>query len=192
MKVGVYVGSFNPVHKGHENIVEYLLKEKYLDKIIIIPTLNYWDKQNLINIEARTHMLNLVFKNNNIIVDNSLSKYEYTYEILNHLKEKSKADELYLIIGADNIINFHKWKNVDSILENYVIIIPRDDIDIKKYIKKYKQKDKFILTKDFKCENISSTIIRENLINGKLKCLNNIIDEHVLDYIVKEKIYEVI
>ena len=45
MKLGVYVGSFNPVHIGHKYIIDYLLNNKYVDKIIVIPTGNYWDKQ---------------------------------------------------------------------------------------------------------------------------------------------------
>ena len=50
MKIGVYVGSFNPPHKGHIKIVETLIKEKYVDKIVIIPTNNYWNKTNLIKL----------------------------------------------------------------------------------------------------------------------------------------------
>ena len=47
MKIGVYVGSFNPVHIGHIKIVKYLINNNYFDKVIIIPTGNYWNKQNL-------------------------------------------------------------------------------------------------------------------------------------------------
>ena len=57
MKIGVYVGSFNPVHKGHMKIVKHLIKNNYLDKVIVIPTGAYWDKQNLIDINDRISML---------------------------------------------------------------------------------------------------------------------------------------
>ena len=48
MKIGIFVGSFNPVHKGHIKIVKHLLTKKYLDKVLIVPTGNYWNKNNLI------------------------------------------------------------------------------------------------------------------------------------------------
>ena len=52
MKIGVYVGSFNPVHIGHIKIVNYLL-DNYLDKVIIVPTGNYWEKIDIVNIDYR-------------------------------------------------------------------------------------------------------------------------------------------
>ena len=57
MKIGVYVGSFNPVHKGHIKIVRHLLKY-FLDKVIVVATQNYWDKKNLINLNDRITILN--------------------------------------------------------------------------------------------------------------------------------------
>ena len=56
MKIGVYVGSFNPPHKGHIRIVNHLLDKKYLDKIIIVPTGNYWDKLDLVETSHRINM----------------------------------------------------------------------------------------------------------------------------------------
>ena len=56
MKIGVYVGSFNPVHVGHIKIVNHLLVN-YLDKVIIVPTGNYWNKNNLVDINHRISML---------------------------------------------------------------------------------------------------------------------------------------
>ena len=58
MKIGVYVGSFNPPHKGHIKIVNHLINN-YLDKVIIIPTGNYWDKFDLIDIQDRINMLKI-------------------------------------------------------------------------------------------------------------------------------------
>ena len=53
MRVGVYVGSFNPVHEQHMTIVKHIIENNIVDKVIVIPTLGYWDKQNLININVR-------------------------------------------------------------------------------------------------------------------------------------------
>ncbi|UKI59000.1 MAG: adenylyltransferase/cytidyltransferase family protein [Clostridium sp.] len=67
MKIAVYVGSFNPVHKSHIKVVNLVLKN-YVDKVIIVPTLAYWDKKNLIDIKDRINMLKF-YERDNIIID---------------------------------------------------------------------------------------------------------------------------
>jgi len=181
MKVGVYVGSFNPVHNGHKIIMDYLLENKYLDKIIVIPTLSYWDKNNLIDIKDRTNMLKYL-ENENIIINTTLNKYEYTYEILEELKKE--YDDLYLIIGADNLEKFNLWKNVDKILENKILIINRNSIDVSKYM----NNKNFILVNGLDEINISSTYIRENINKKDIKYL---LDKDVLKYIKDNNLYEV-
>ena len=86
MKIGVYVGSFNPPHKGHIKIVNHLIENKYVDKILIIPTNNYWNKTNLIDLNHRINMLN-IFKNEKIIINNTLNNLEYTYQIIRELQK---------------------------------------------------------------------------------------------------------
>ena len=57
MKLGIYIGSFNPPHKGHIKVINYLLDNDYVDKILVVPTGNYWDKQDLVDIRDRIKML---------------------------------------------------------------------------------------------------------------------------------------
>ena len=183
MKIGVYVGSFNPPHKGHIKIVNHLINNKYVDKILIIPTNNYWNKTNLIDLNHRLNMLK-TFENNNIIINNTLNNLEYTYQIINELKKDN--NEYSLIIGSDNIIDFNKWKNHEELLKLEILIINRNNIDTKYYLDKLNKKDKYKII-NIKNIDISSTYIREN-INNKNK-LKNIIDEQVLEYIKKENLY---
>ena len=183
MKIGVYVGSFNPVHIGHIKIVNYLL-DNYLDKVIIIPTGNYWDKTNLIDIKHRIEMLKL-FENDNIIIDTENNNIEYTYQVLANLKKKYK--DLYLIIGADNIINFNKWKNYKELLTYNLIIINRSDINIEHYLNILGKKSKYIVTENLPNIDISSTFIRENINNPSL--LKDKVDDKVLKYIEKNNLY---
>ena len=68
MRLGIYIGSFNPPHRGHINVVNYLLDNDYVDRVLIIPTLGYWDKQDLISLEHRINMLK-IFENDKIVVD---------------------------------------------------------------------------------------------------------------------------
>ena len=153
MKIGVYVGSFNPPHKGHIKIVNHLLDKNYLDKIIIIPTGNYWDKNNLVNINDRINMLKF-YKNENIIIDNKNNNIEYTYQLLKNLSKEHKKDNLYLIIGADNIINFDKWKNYQEVLNlfydfsklsNEYLIVGEENFDEEEVEDTSKQKGILIL-----------------------------------------------
>jgi len=185
MKIGVYVGSFNPPHKGHIKIVNHLINN-YLDKVIIIPTGSYWDKLNLVNIDDRINMLKF-YESENIIIDNKNNNLEYTYQILNNLKYKK--DELYLIIGADNIINFDKWKNYEEILTYNLIILNRDNINILDYLEKLNKRDKYIIVNDLPNIDISSTMIR-NKLNNKDYNLSMYINDCVLNYIKENKLYE--
>lgn len=171
-KIGVFVGSFNPVHEGHIKVVNYLLDNNYVDKVLLLATPNYWDKQDLISIEDRVNMLRF-YETDKIIVDDVHNKHPFTYQVLRSLKEDYK-DELYLIIGADNIIDLHKWKNIDEILENKVIVLNRNNIDIYKYLEDYKS-DNFVVVSDFPFIDVSSTEIR----NGNYEYLNPKVAEYI-------------
>ena len=180
MKIGIYIGSFNPPHKGHIYVVNYLLDNKVVDKILIIPTETYWDKQNLAPLKDRINMLKL-YETENINIDTENNGLEYTYQLMRILKQKYPGKELFLIIGADNIINFDKWKNYEELLQYNIIIMNRNNIDIEKYTKKYPQ-GKFTIVKDFN-QSTSSTEIRNNL-NSKY------LDKKVLKYIKKHNLYK--
>ena len=184
MKLGIFVGSFNPVHKGHIKLVKCILKENIVDKVLIIPTNNYWNKNNIIDIHHRLNMLNN-YRDNNIIIDNELNDLKYTYQIIRKLKKKYKGDELFLIIGADNIIKFNEWKNYKYLLKLNLIICKRDNIDIKYYLDKLNKKDKYFIVDSI--NDISSTFIRNNIDNNKL--LTKYIDKEVLDYIRVNNLY---
>lgn len=186
MKIGVYVGSFNPPHKGHIKIVNHLIN-KYLDKVIIIPTGNYWNKLDLVNIEDRINMLKF-YENENVIIDNKNNNLEYTYQILNSLKLEYKEDELYLIIGADNIINFDKWMNYKEILTYNLIILNRNNINILEYLEKLNKKDKYVIVNDLSNIDLSSTMIRNKLNNNNCD-LSMYIDDCILNYIKENNLY---
>ena len=186
--IGVYVGSFNPPHKGHIKITNYLLN-KVLDKIIIIPTGNYWNKNNLISLNDRINMLKY-YENEKIIIDTENNNYEYTYLILENISKTYKKEDLNLILGADNIINFDKWKNYQELLDYNLIIINRDNIDIDYYLKKLKKIDKYIILNDLPQIEISSTMIRNYIKENNYESLKTLIDENVLQYIKKNNLYK--
>ena len=116
MKIGIYCGSFSPVHKGHIKIVKEILKSKLVDKVLLIPTKAYWDKKISISLKHRTNMLKL-YENKKIIVEEKLSNTKCTYEVFTKAEKKYKNDELYLIVGADNLPEFEKWIEYKKLLE---------------------------------------------------------------------------
>ena len=130
MKLGIYVGSFNPVHEGHIKVANYLINNKFVDRIIMLPTPNYWHKQDLLNETDRVNMLKL-YENKNIIVDDIHNKYVYTYELLESISRDYPNDELYLVLGSDSFETLHMWKNIDIILKYNIIVLKRGNKDIR-------------------------------------------------------------
>ena len=178
MKLGIFVGSFNPVHEGHIKVANYLLENNYVDKVLILPTPNYWEKQDLIAMRHRFKMLKY-YETDKIIIDNKHNNYPFTYQVLRSLKKDYK-DELYLIIGSDNMPRLHEWRNIDEILQNKIIVLNRNNLDIDKYLDKF-DRSKFVVIPDFPFIDVSSTEIR----NGQSKYLK----EEVKQYIKEHHLY---
>lgn len=178
MRVGVYVGSFNPVHDGHIHVAKYLVNNNIVDKVLLLPTPNYWEKNDLLDVIHRIAMLKF-YEEDKIVVDDIHNNYPYTYQVLDALSS-DLDDELYLIIGSDNLERFHLWKNIDEILKYKIIVLKRGEDDIDMYLNKF-NKDNFIIVDDFKYIDISSTEIR----NGR----RDFIKKEVIDYIERNNLY---
>jgi len=187
MKIGVYVGSFNPVHKGHIKIVNYLL-DNFLDKVIIMPTGGYWDKNDLASTKDRINMLKS-YKDDRIIIEEENNDLPYTYMVMEFLEKKYKSNEFYLIIGADNIVNFDKWQKYKELLKYNIAIVSRENIDVEHYLNKLNKKDKYLIINDLGNIDISSTKIRNLIKSRAFTELKELVDEDVLEYIIKNNLY---
>lgn len=185
-RIGVFVGSFDPIHKGHVHIMKYLLQYNLVDKIILVPTGDYWNKSPIASLDDRIQMCKLV-QNKNINVSTTLNKYEYTYQVLEELEKEYPADYLFLIMGADNIVHFDKWKNIDKLLEYNIIVVNRDGIDVTEYTEKFNKKDNFIIIDNFDYIPVSSTYIRNNI---DTEISKEYLDEKVYGYIEEKKLYD--
>lgn len=193
MKIGIFGGSFNPPHKMHLNIVEELLNEKILDKVIIVPTgLHYSYKNNLVSNEHRYNMLKLMTKHNNKI---EISDFEFkdeeihSFDTLEYYKNIYKNDTLYFVCGLDNISYVDKWYKGEYLLNNYkFLVITRDTNNLDEILSKYeKYKDNIIIT-NIKSNTISSSYIRDEL-KEKNYNLNDYLDQKVIDYIKENNLY---
>ncbi|MBR3512338.1 MAG: NAD(+) synthase [Clostridia bacterium] len=185
-RVGVFVGTFDPVHKGHTHVIKYILEHNIVDKVIVIPTGSYWNKAPKATTKQRIDMLKFI-ANDKIEISTKLNDIEYTYQIMEELEKEYPMDYLYLIIGADNIIKFDEWKNVNKLLEYNIIVVNRDNINIKKYVNKFNKKDNFFVIDNFDYVPISSTEIRQNVDSKEAK---KYLDERVLKYIKNNNLYK--
>lgn len=193
MKIGIFGGSFNPIHKMHEEMAVAVLKEYNLDKIIFVPTGGKYNKKDLINAMDRYLMVSLVCSK---YKEFEVSDYEvrngnkYTYQSLLHFSKKYKDDEIYFIMGADSLADLVNWKRFEVILANYkLLVVGRDEFCLDKIVNRYgKYKDNIKLSK-FKTTTVSSTLIRRLLRSENRKIIKRFLDLDVLDYIEKNTLY---
>ena len=187
MKLGIFIGSFNPVHKGHIEIANHIINNNYVDKILLIATGNYWNKNDLVSINNRIDMLKF-YESDKIIIEEELNNIEYTCDLVIELQKKYKNDELFLIMGADNIVSFDKWKKYKDLLKLNFIIYKKNNIDIKYYLNKFNKTDKYIIIKSSIKNNISSTLIREKI--NKNESLEKYLDKKIIEYIEENNLYK--
>ncbi len=127
-KIGIFGGSFNPVHKGHVLIAEGFIKEFGLDLLYVIPN-NISPFKNIITVsgEDRIEMLKIAFSGNNKIVigDIELKRggRSYTCDTIAEIKNFHKDSQLFLLIGDDLAEGFTKWKNFRFILDNARLVV---------------------------------------------------------------------
>lgn len=128
-KIGLFFGSFNPVHIGHMIIANFMVEHSDLDMIwmVVSPHNPHKEKKSLAKDHDRLHLVDLAIGGNTGIkasdIEFSLPKPSYTIDSLTYLKEKYPHHEFCLIMGGDNLGTFHKWKNYEKILENHNIFV---------------------------------------------------------------------
>ena len=181
MRIGVYPGSFNPVHKGHIRIVRHLLRKRYVDQVLIVPTGNYWQKQDLLPVKERIKMLKY-FENGKIVIEEEYNALPYTYQLMRKLKKRYPEDSLSLIIGADTIVTFDRWVRYKELLKYDFIVLNRNGIDVDRYMKSLGKRNYVVVT-DLEEIEISSSYIRENIDDYGL--LKEMIDQRVYRYYKK-------
>lgn len=193
MKIGVFGGSFNPCHVMHKEIVLELLERQILDRIIILPTGNFYKKKNLLKGEERQKMLELMFEGNNRVI---ISDYEFknnlisTYRSLDYFQNLYKGDTLYFILGSDNLLYFDQWKRYEYILSNYhLLVIERKNINVEEALVKLKNHQEHIHFVDMHVSAVNSTEIRGYLWEEAYERAQSLVDEKVLTYIKEKKLY---
>lgn len=127
--VGLFFGSFNPVHIGHLVIANYMAHYTTLDEVwfVVTPHNPFKEKKSLANMYDRLEMVSLAIGDSDRLkasdIEFGLPQPSYTIDTLTYLSEKHPSYDFALIMGADNLGGLKKWKNAEIILRDYQIFV---------------------------------------------------------------------
>lgn len=182
----IYGGAFNPPTKGHLEIIKYLLNRFPNNKLVILPTNNYYKSNEIVSFKNRKEMLEIMCKDflDKIVIsdyEQTLDRYYGTYYTLEHFNHP------YFVIGADSLESLKSWINYPSVLvDNKFIVFPRNNFDINSYIKNdeiLSKHQNIIVCADFKEIDVSSTSYRTLYDKA-------VVTEEVEKYIIENNLYK--
>ena len=173
MRIAIYGGSFNPMHIGHEKIVDYVLNNLNMDKIIIIPVgIPSHRENNLEQSDTRLKICKEIFKENKKIevsdIEIKSEGKSYTYDTLLKLIDSyGENNEFFEIIGEDSLKSLKTWKNYEELLKicKFIVFRRKDDKNIQIDEEFLNNKNIIILENEY--YDISSTEIRNMVKNNE-------------------------
>lgn len=192
MKIGLYFGTFNPIHVGHLIIANHLAEHSDLEQIwmVITPHNPLKQKNTLLDDYQRLHLVRLATEDYPKIkpsdIEFKLPQPNYTVNTLAHLMEKYPQHEFSLIMGEDNLKSFHKWKNYDYILQHHdIYIYPRISEEAENL--EFKNHPRIHII-DAPIVEISSTFIRESI--KSKKNIRPLLPHNVWEYVDHNNFYK--
>ena len=193
MKIGIFGGSFNPIHSGHAIIAHHIISSGAVDRLWLMVSPVNPLKVGLEQQVADTDRLRMVEMVTRPLENIETSAFEftmpkpsYTIDTLNALQSKFPDDEFYLVTGADNWVIFDRWRNSKEILAKYhLLVYPRLGYDV---VIPEELRDRVTLV-DAPIIELSSTAVRERLAQG-LSARYYVPDE-VLSYIERKGLYRI-
>lgn len=192
MKVGLFFGTFNPIHVGHLTIANHIAEYSDLDQVwfVVTPHSPFKKKNSLLDDHQRLEMVYQAVKDYPKLrqsdIEFNLPQPNYTINTLAHLEEKYPDHKFALIMGEDNLKNFHKWKNYQLILELHdIYVFPR--ISEGKVETQFDEHPK-IHHVDSPIMELSSTFIRKSIKDGKN--VRPMLPENVWEYLDEMNFYK--
>ncbi|MGB7528361.1 MULTISPECIES: nicotinate (nicotinamide) nucleotide adenylyltransferase [Sphingobacterium] len=189
-KVGLFFGSFNPVHIGHLIIANYMANYTSLDEVwfVVSPQNPFKEKKSLGNMYDRLEMVNLAIDGAEKLrasdIEFNLPQPSYTIDTLVHLAEKYPSKEFILIMGEDNLQGLSKWKNAEILLRDYKIVVyPRPGYEAPEDLKNHPS----ISMTDTPVMELSSTFLRNAIKEGR--SIKFYTPDAVVDFIDKKGLY---
>ena len=191
MRIGIFGGSFNPIHSGHAIIAHHIITSGVVDRLwLMVSPVNPLkvDKEQQVKDTDRLRMVEMVSRPMEGVETSAfeftMPKPSYTIDTLNALQAKFPDDEFYLVIGADNWVVFDRWRNNEEILAKYhLLVYPRlgFDVEIPEELR-----DRVTLV-DAPIIELSSTVVRERLAKGL--SVRYYVPDEVLSYIERNNLY---
>ncbi len=192
MKIGLFFGTFNPIHVGHLTIANHLVEYTDLDQVwfVVTPHSPFKKKNSLLDDHQRLEMVYRAVKDYPKLrqsdIEFNLPQPNYTVNTLTHLEEKYPDHSFALIMGEDNLKSFHKWKNYQVILELHdIYVYPR--MSEGKAESEFEDHPK-IHHVDAPIMELSSTFIRKSIKEGKN--VRPMLPEHVWEYLDEMNFYK--
>ncbi len=192
MKVGLFFGTFNPIHIGHLIIANYMVEFSDLEEVwfVVTPQSPFKQKASMLSNNHRLAIANIAVENYPKLkitdIEFKLSQPNYTINTLAYIEEKFPNNQFCLIMGEDNLKGFHKWKNYEIILQNYELYVyPRISDGEKEYQLSNHQKVQKV---NAPIVQISSTFIRKAIQNKK--DISSMLPENVWKYIDEMNFYK--
>ncbi|MDO4228605.1 MAG: nicotinate (nicotinamide) nucleotide adenylyltransferase [Capnocytophaga sp.] len=168
-QVGLFFGSFNPIHIGHLIIANHLVEHSPMDELwfVVTPQNPFKEKHSLLDNYSRLEMVHKAVEGYEKLrpsdIEFNLPQPNYTVNTLAYLEEKFPTTEFTLIMGEDNLKSFHKWKNYEYILNNYIIYVyPRISEGV---VNKEFKEHRNIIKVDAPIIELSATFIRNEIKN---------------------------
>ena len=210
-RIGLFGGTYDPIHIGHIEIANKAMEEFNLDTIYFIPTGKSYFKENVLSSDIRLNMVKSAIDSNDKfkVSDCEIKRTGNTYSIdtVKFFRKQFPDDELFFIMGMDSFRLFHKWKSYKDILELATLVVaPRtktrsdnthegiidnEDVEDDTYFEEMclNNPDAVILRLHMDKIDISSTDLRNLLKNKEYDKARNYIPSKTLEYIIKEGIY---
>ena len=195
--IAIFGGAFNPPINSHVFLAKQIIgKLNNIEKLIFVPVSTKYKKQNLTYDEHRFNMLKIICNKEEKMevsdVEMKSEKQLFTIQTLNYFKNRYKNNEIYFIMGTDNLKELETWKEPEKILKNYkIIVLEREEDNLEEIIVSNellrKNKKSIIRIEGINRIYLSSTMIREKIKRGE--SIKEFIDKDVLEYIKKNGLY---
>lgn len=194
MKIGIFGGSFNPIHSGHAIIAHHIITSGAVDRLwLMVSPVNPLkvDKERQVDDTDRLRMVEMVTRPLENVETSAfeftMPKPSYTIDTLNALQAKFPNDEFYLVTGADNWVIFDRWRNSEEILAKYhLLVYPRLGYEV---VIPEELRDRVTLV-DAPIIELSSTAVRERLAKGL--SVRYYVPDEVLGYIERKGLYRLV
>jgi len=193
-KVGLFFGTFNPIHVGHLILAEYMLNYCELDRVlfVITPHNPFKQKSTLLPVRERLHLAYLALEDQLNMqpsdIEFGLPQPNYTAQTMAYLREKHPEANFTLIMGEDNLRSLHKWQNYESIVDHHrILVYPRVGGDYAGTIEEA-QKYPNVAVVDAPRMEISASMIRQSFKDRKP--LQNLLTKAVFEYIEGSNLFQ--